>query len=357
MCTVMQSEVQKNGRQAILVLGMHRSGTSAVTRVLNLLGAAVPKTLLPTDENNPRGYWESERFYSLHDQMLQAAGSCWYDWRVLNPDWFSTRAANGFRKRIRATVISEYDSEPLIVLKDPRICRFLPYLLEILAELEIKPLALHAFRNPLGVVQSLERRDGLPIQTSLLLWLRYVLDAEFQSRHIPRCFISYENLLADWRTTATRVASVMGLTWPHRAADVAMEIDEFLSTDLRHEASTIQDLRADASVVSWVKRAFNVFVELENGNQDQHLLNTLDTIRAEFDEGCHTFGPEVHSSELLAMPLQTKNLTRASDDWHLRLRVLELERGLDSFGYLFRAIWRKVIHLPRDLSRKLRGKK
>src|SRR5271170_5283221 len=75
-------------RQAILVLGMHRSATSAVGGVISARGVAGPKTLLPPSDSNPRGFFESAPLYAALDKMLASAGSAWDDWRELDPQWF-----------------------------------------------------------------------------------------------------------------------------------------------------------------------------------------------------------------------------------------------------------------------------
>src|SRR6266851_10203332 len=72
-------------RQAILVLGMHRSGTSALTRALSLLGAALPKRVARATASNEAGHWEPERLVHLHDEMLGEAGQRWDDWRAFDP--------------------------------------------------------------------------------------------------------------------------------------------------------------------------------------------------------------------------------------------------------------------------------
>ncbi|VAW15575.1 hypothetical protein MNBD_ALPHA12-1015, partial [hydrothermal vent metagenome] len=72
-------------RTCILVLGMHRSGTSALTRVLSLAGATLPKRLLgSSDDSNPTGHWEPNILIEYHDKMLAELDSCWHDWRALN---------------------------------------------------------------------------------------------------------------------------------------------------------------------------------------------------------------------------------------------------------------------------------
>jgi hypothetical protein len=57
-------------REALLVLGMHRSGTSAVAGLLVRLGAQPPKTLMEGDADNRKGYWESTALCAFHERLL-----------------------------------------------------------------------------------------------------------------------------------------------------------------------------------------------------------------------------------------------------------------------------------------------
>lgn len=57
-------------KTCILVLGMHRSGTSAFTRLLNLAGAESPKNLMEAKTDNVRGFWESEAVCGVNDAFL-----------------------------------------------------------------------------------------------------------------------------------------------------------------------------------------------------------------------------------------------------------------------------------------------
>ena len=72
----------KRKKSAILIAGMHRSGTSALTRTLSLLGCALPKT----PSNDPK-HWESKVIMNLNDEILASAGSAWHDWGAFNPGW------------------------------------------------------------------------------------------------------------------------------------------------------------------------------------------------------------------------------------------------------------------------------
>ncbi|HEX3993406.1 MAG TPA: hypothetical protein VHX39_19705, partial [Acetobacteraceae bacterium] len=85
---------ERRGQQArrrrpigIVVLGMHRSGTSALTRIINLAGADLPTELLGATSDNPTGHWESEQVHDLHNAFMSDIGGRWDDWRQVSPEW------------------------------------------------------------------------------------------------------------------------------------------------------------------------------------------------------------------------------------------------------------------------------
>ena len=175
--------IQKDvkGRICLLVVGMHRSGTSAVTGMLSRLGADLPKTLMPVTAENPRGYGESIALMDFHDRLLTSAGSNWYDFEPFNNEWSDSPVVESFAAELRDLVRTEFGELRLFVVKDPRISRFLPFWLRQLEVLNVMPRIVICLRNPLEVAASLNRRDDLSFTISLLLWLRHTLDAEATS--------------------------------------------------------------------------------------------------------------------------------------------------------------------------------
>jgi hypothetical protein len=283
-------------RRAILVLGMHRSGTSALAGAVSAMGAASPKNLLPGNAANPRGYFESRPLLAAHDDMLAAAGSSWDDWRQIDPRWMLSQASRQHRSRVRAVLTDEFGEAPLFVVKDPRICRFVPMASSILAEMEAAPVAFLLMRNPLEVAHSLHRRSGLAPAKSLLAWLRHMLDAEYHSRDMPRCFLRYPDFLADGRSHLDRAASATSISWPARiGADVPIE--QFLTMDLYHERSTLADLRAHAEIGALVHNTYEILLEIAANGERPALLDRLDLLRTEFDVACDLFGLLVAADE------------------------------------------------------------
>lgn len=277
-------------RKAILVLGMHRSGTSALGGTLNALGATGPKNLLDADLANPRGYWESGLLKLAHTDLLAAAGSTWHDWRQLDPQWLKSPAAEGHHHKIKAILTSEFADQPLFFVKDPRICRFVPLVSSILAEMEVEAVAFLPVRNPLEVALSLERRDGLSLPKSLLLWLRHVLEAEHHSRHMPRYFLRHEEVVTDWQQHLSRAAKATGVVWPTGLGKAQAEIEQFLTPDLHHQRATIEDLQNHPDVTPLVRTTYDILCAMAAGGDSPDLRHRLDLVRAKFDESCDVLG-------------------------------------------------------------------
>lgn len=302
-------------RQAILVLGMHRSGTSAVSGVVEALGAAAPKTAPPPDKWNPRGYFESKLLFPALDAMLASAGSAWDDWRQLDPQWFASEAARHHRQRLKRLLIDEFGDERLIVVKDGRMCRFVPFISSILAELNISPVAVLPVRNPLEVAYSLRRRDGFTLSKSILLWLRHVLDAELHSRQLPRCFLSYEDFLLDWRRQMERVVEKIGIAWPAPSGSTAVAVDQFLTRDLHRERASLDEFNTHPEITPWARETYGILTKIAAGGESTPLLEQLDAVRTRFDEACGAFAPLVaDATEAQRRPASERDGLRSEHD-------------------------------------------
>jgi hypothetical protein len=288
-------------RQAILVLGMHRSGTSALTGVISALGAAGPKTPMVPTIDNPRGYFESSALSNAHDALLTSAGSRWHDWRQIDARWLCSTAAEEYRQKIKDLLLSEYNDHPLIVIKDPRICRFVPFMSAILAELNIRPVAILPIRNPLEIAYSLKRRDSFPVPKSILLWLRHVLEAEIHSRQMQRCFVPYEEFLRDWQYYLDGIGKKIGVVWPNHSDSLNAKIGEFLTLDLHHENVSHDEMKNHPDVFPLAIETYNALTKIAADGESQEILDRLDLIRGKFDEGCQIFGAVVSDEETITV--------------------------------------------------------
>jgi len=293
--------MRTSARQAVLVLGMHRSGTSAVAGTISALGAALPrKTLMGSHECNERGLFEAFAIAAAHDQLLAAARSHWHDWREFDLGRLGFAAIEQQRDNLKAILVEEFAEEPFIVLKDPRICRFVPFTTSILAELNIRPIAVLPVRNPVEVAYSLQQRNQFALSKSALLWLRHVLDAEFFSRRMPRCFISYEKFIVDWRQDIDLVAARTGVVWPNRSAEAEKWIDDFLTADLHHQRHSFLAAEDSDQISPMVGETYHLLMKLAYDGETSETLAGLNRIRRQFNDGCKIFGPAIAAEELAA---------------------------------------------------------
>jgi glycosyltransferase involved in cell wall biosynthesis len=232
----------REARLGILVLGMHRSGTSAVTRLLGLAGGELPHDPMLAVSDNPQGYWESRRISRFNNRLLESAGTRWNDSAAVSEAWFQEPARADDVAEAAALLNEEFPPAGTLVCKDPRICRLLPLWRRAFAMAGIAPRAVLVLRNPLEVAASLAARATDPATLpaavvapagALLLWLRYVLEAERHSRDMPRDVVDYGAVLADWRTALSPVFAKGDLC--DLSPSITDSIDAFLDPTLRRQ--------------------------------------------------------------------------------------------------------------------------
>jgi hypothetical protein len=274
---------------ALLVLGMHRSGTSALTRVFSLLGAGLPETLIGANSTNPTGHWESDAVRAFNDAALAAAGTEWFDWLPVNEGWARSLAYHGQVDRARDVLRAEFGDAPLFALKDPRICRLAGFWLDVLDAEGIDPAIVMPLRNPLEVAESLSRRDGVDTQIALLVWLRHVLEAERATRGRARMVVSYEQVLDQWAGVADRAARELGVVWPRSALGISEEVEGFLSHDLRHHRRSDRAVVDNPLMSGWVRRTYALLLGWAEGAEKASDYAELDAIRAALDEAGPSF--------------------------------------------------------------------
>ncbi len=222
----------EHGKAALVVLGPYRSGTSALARVLNLCGAALPARVMPARLGlNPKGFWESEAVNVLDARLLTHLGG---DWNRV--DFALPRTGplvDEFIADMRALLAAEYGAAPVILIKDPRVCVLAPLWHRGLSENGYRPTYVVPVRNPLEIAGSLESQGDMPVAEGLALWLNYMqrLETFVATVDAPVAYVRYAELLDDWRGVVQRIAGRLDL--PLSIEAHASEVDEFLEPGMR----------------------------------------------------------------------------------------------------------------------------
>jgi hypothetical protein len=223
---------------AILVTGMHRSGTSATAGALRLLGVDLGATLLEPGQDNPRGYWENRRAVEIHERLLGQLGRSWYDVRALPEAWVDRPEARQAVRDIEALIADEFAGSTLWAVKDPRMSRLLPIWLEALARSDIRPVVLLVARHPAEVAASIQARNGWSAALSEMLWLRHVIDAEQASRSTGRTAITFDDILADPAGAMSSAIGRLGIKIGAAPAKMRRFID---AKDRHHQQAAFGD--------------------------------------------------------------------------------------------------------------------
>ena len=184
---------------------MHRSGTSALTGTLGILGATLPDDVVGRHPFNLKGHFESKSIKSINGEMLRALGTAWYDLRGIGLTNNETVIVRQAKAKLKEAIQGHYGDASLLVLKDPRFCRSFPVIQAVIDDFSGSPRVIFCFRNPLDVAHSLKARDGIALQHGLGLWLRHMLDGEFHSRGLQRVFVDYADFLRNWQASIEQI--------------------------------------------------------------------------------------------------------------------------------------------------------
>jgi hypothetical protein len=214
----------------VLVLGMHRSGTSLLAQLVRELGAyaGAPDELTPSDMFNPTGFWELKAVVALNEEILATLGATVTDCASADSSRLPAEARRRFLDRAAKVTDTLRGSGPC-VLKDPRIALLVPFWREVLGD----PVCVIVWRHPSAVARSLQTREQRSRVWSLALWEHYNRTVIRDTEGLTRVLVSYEEILAD-PERATRdlhaqlaAAGVEGLTLPDRDAIFRIVNDDF----------------------------------------------------------------------------------------------------------------------------------
>ena len=226
--TTQKTSPEKN---ILCVLGMHRSGTSAVSGCLNILGIRLGSKLLRgRAKDNLRGFWEHSKLIEIHNDLLWELGRTWDDVRALPEAWWQTPVAIPYQKKILRVLKNDFSPSSTWGVKDPRMCLLLPLWLNLIQQLDRAPRFILMVRHPLEIAESLQKRNGFSHEKSLWLYLQHMLSAEKLTRGFSRTFVRFEDLIQDPFSTLKKTVYFD----PVLLAKKKEQIRRFVSRRLRH---------------------------------------------------------------------------------------------------------------------------
>jgi glycosyltransferase involved in cell wall biosynthesis len=254
----------------ILILGMHRSGTSALAGGVAALGAGFGERLMQAvPDQNAKGFWEDLDVVSTDDRVLLALGRTWDSIEPIAPDEWKQPELGRLADEALELLKQRLDEHRVWAVKDPRASRLLPFWQPLIERAGAVASYVIALRNPLSVARSLAARDGFAAEKSHLLWMGHMLAAMDDSAGATRVVVDYDRLLHAPARELERVARALRMPFDGEVrAGVAEYANSMVSFDLRHSAFEAGALRHDPRVPGIVADAFELLQGLA-GESDE----------------------------------------------------------------------------------------
>jgi len=258
--------------RAVIVLGVGRSGTSAITRGLGALGVELGDRLRgATRLKNPTGFYEDTDLLRINKRLKRILDVRGESVRLLEPDWWKQPTVEQLRDDAVAIIRRRFGGCPLWGYKYARTLRFMPFWTAVFDAADIDTRYLMAIRNPLSVARSRARLDpwrGTQEQSDLE-WLVNVVPYFRQVRERPLVVADFDLFMADPAAQLQRIAR--GLDLPLSAevqASVTAFGDEFLDPSLRHSRHGADDLDRDGRVNDLTRTAYRWLYRLATDGVD-----------------------------------------------------------------------------------------
>jgi hypothetical protein len=224
----------------VVVLGMHRSGTSAVAGMFVRAGyfAGSADDLIPPGDHNLAGYFEHVRIRDANERILRRLGGTWLD----PPPSAAQLGARSWGVHALQTeldrLIDAATGKP-IVIKDPRICVMMPLWDELISG-RLHPVVV--IRDPIEIARSLTKRNGIPALFALASWELHMVGL-LECLHGREVTVaSYGALVTDGRLCSSLVSTVAAHLAPTHARQVSPSAAfDAVQPELRHHRAALRD--------------------------------------------------------------------------------------------------------------------
>jgi len=256
----------------VVVLGMHRSGTSAITRGLQALGVRLGDRMMPAIEgNNSKGFWEDIDINALNIEMLNFLNQDWHNLTPLMPSDIEALLHNGYLLRAAEMLCAKVGDSPIFGFKDPRVAKLLPFWRKVFCHCQYEVSYVVALRHPTSVVKSLAKRDGFDETKSYFLWVEHLLLSLAETQEDERIIVEYDTLMEFPEQEVYRIANQLHLEVDQ--VELLKYISDFLDNGLRHTFYKIENLFLDTSCPKVVSEIYKTLHEVA---RDEATLDNIE---------------------------------------------------------------------------------
>ncbi len=251
----MSSDALKT-KKIIVVLGMHRSGTSTVMSALESLGVQIGNNFLPPAEDNPKGFFEDQEIHKFNMELLTTISQDWDSLSFISAENLQQLEVSGFVEKGCNLLQKNLEQTNTFGFKDPRVSKLLIFWKIVFAKLNCNVEYILCVRHPLSVVKSLAKRNGFEPYKSYLLWLSYNISSIFPIENEKFTIVDYDNFISKPLDHLIYLAAELSLNFDQTKADIF--VSDFIDCSLRHSQFDLSNLQNDPDCPSIVVDFFRL---------------------------------------------------------------------------------------------------
>jgi O-antigen biosynthesis protein len=253
-----------NNNRVVVILGMHRAGTSALTRSLQVLGIGLGDNLYEATPENPTGYWEDRDCIAINEELIGHFGAEYdrlgLDWDIISTD---PSIDHLYTKAIQLVSESVAKNRGMWGVKDPRMCRLLGFWKKVFDICGCSVNYIISLRNPISVAKSLEKRNHLPPEKSYLLWLQYMVSALLGSSKEARIVVDYDLFVDAPEEQIARIADHLKIPLDMENNPLLMDFSRnFLDNNLRHSTYSLSQIHSDGRLPYDALKAYELLLRI-----------------------------------------------------------------------------------------------
>ena len=265
-------------RECIIVLGMHRSGTSVLSGLVSLFGYELGYDVMAARADNPKGFFENNQVYQLNQRILIENGHSW-DTYNFSIDHVPTDKYMGYLRDAKNIIKKEYALFNQFFIKDPRICLLFPLWAEALASFNIQVKCVVVYRNPLEVAYSLKARNEFPLQKSFIIWSHHFFQAEKTSRDYKRIILSFNHEFSNINALLDKLSVFLE---KEKDDTLVAKAHEFYTPKLKNQNSSSQKLSFNTP--KYLSKLYEALPSIETLSE-----HDIDTLSMDFYTSTHFF--------------------------------------------------------------------
>lgn len=338
----------------IVVLGMHRSGTSVIARGLAALGINLGDNLVPENWDNERGFWEDAEIVAFNENLQEKLGYIWFGSTVVDGINWKDKFIIEAKEQAKQLLANKIEQNQIYAFKDPRTAMLIEFWLEVFHELQLSPYYVIALRNPLEVAASLYKRNDLPKEKSLLLWAASIYQSISFTRNETRLVVSYNELLESPLDQLSRISTFFNLQHVDTASDsISQYCQNYLTKDLHHNYVSDSELYDENIVPTVVRDIYLLLKEYsigDNSINEKHFLDQWDSLEKRYID----IFPVLRymnclEQQLLAVSQDKETFMKAKDE-ELAVKQAELKDAMEQINQLYASYSWKVTRPLRKLN-------